>query len=652
MQLGIARNILVVEDEPLIAKDLQLSLQRLGYRVSDPATSADQAYESTKRCKPDLVLMDIHLDGPVDGIEAANVFGSLHNIPVVFLTAHADPETARRATRVGPYGYIFKPVRAEELHLVVELALHKHEFERRLHERERWFSTTLRAIADAVISVDTDCKVTFMNSAAEFMTGVQAADGMGCHVREVLRLLPLDSTCSDTDVAMETPLERALRERQTVDLPEARLLNLSNGEELIVSDSAAQVISDGQLLGAVMVFRDVTEHKQLEDTLRISDRMATMGLLAAGLAHEINNPLTVVMGNTRAIIANITDPSRNNTQPLVESEMLEMLEDSLAGANRIRDIIADVSLFSRSESPQQHNVIVQDVMEATLRMAGNVLRQRAKLETHYEPVPMVFASESQLGQVFLNLVINGVQAIQEGHAERNRIGVALTTDSEGAVVIEISDTGSGMSDATYKRLFSPFFTTKPIGVGTGLGLSICRRIVTSFGGTIWVKSKLGQGTTVRVVLPASTVATEPELVTRSWRPVPRARVMVIDDEPMVARAVERMLTPYHDVTVFGSAHQALEWINAGKYYEIILCDLMMPELNGMEFYTRLTSDFRDLATRVVIVSGGGFTPHVQAFLTRTGIPALNKPVALDTLLALISTYSPYVEANARSMSGE
>jgi CheY-like chemotaxis protein len=320
--------------------------------------------------------------------------------------------------------------------------------------------------------------------------------------------------------------------------------------------------------------------------------------------------------------------------------MLEMLDDSRTAAIRIRDIIRDLSLFARAESPQQHNVVVQDVIEATLRMANAALSQRAQLETHYAPLPLVFASESRLGQVFLNLVMNAVQALEEGHPERNRIRVDLLTDAEGAAVVEITDTGCGMSEGTLKRIFSPFFTTKPSGIGTGLGLSICRRIVMGFGGTIQATSELGRGTTIRVrLLPSEAKEADPAHVKRSWRAMPqRARVMTIDDDPKVARVLERMLSPHHDVTVFHSAREALQCICAGNRYDIILCDLMMPDWTGMDFLEHLTSRCRDQAARVVIVTGGGFTPHAQAFLEQTGIARLNKPVELDQVLGLIGKY--------------
>jgi PAS domain S-box-containing protein len=631
-----ASSILIVEDEVLTAKALQRSFERLGYAVLPIATSAGEAIDLAFELKPSLVLMDIYLDGRADGIEAADAINTRLNIPVVFLTAFSDDDTVQRVKKAAPYGYVVKPVRFEELRAVVEVALHKHELEKRLRERERWFSTTLRSIADAVICVDPHAAVTFMNSAAEFMTGVSFQSGLGQPIRKVLRLAPLRSEWQEATDAFdaETPLERALREARVIDLPEARLKNLTNGEELIISDAAAQVIADGELLGAVMVFRNITAQKQLEETLRVSDRMASVGLLAAGIAHEINNPLTVVIGNTSNLQAALADLGPSTSAQ--KAALAELIEDTATASMRIRDIVRDLMLFSKSERAELCNVDVHSVMQSTLRLANNAIRHCARLETNCDEVPPIFGSESQLGQVFLNVLINAAQAIPEGHAAQQTIRVELYPSDEGDVVITVTDSGSGMPQAILDRIFTPFFTTKPVGTGTGLGLSICNRIITGLGGTIRIASKPGQGTTVRIVLPPS--KTETPCYTKKRSPTPikrRGRVMVLDDEPMVARVLERMLAPDHEVVVFHGAKAALAHILSGVGYDAIVCDLLMPDMNGMDFHDELAARCPEQAERIVFVSGGGFTPRALAFLATTQNPKLDKPIDVAALLVLI-----------------
>jgi signal transduction histidine kinase len=635
---AVERRILVVEDEVLTAKDLQRTLERLGYDVLQPASSAREAVDLAREHKPDLVLMDIHLDGMSDGIEAADTIRSGADIPIVFVTAFADADTVQRAKRVAPYGYILKPIRVEELRVVVDLALHKHEMEKLLRERERWSETTLHAIADAVIGVDPRGVVTFMNSAAEFMTGVPRQHGIGRHVREVLKLKAPSGLGGETDenFDMETPLEQTLREGRIIELTEARLKNLANDEELTISDSAAQVVADGQLLGAVMVFHNITAQKQLHASLLISERMASVGLLAAGVAHEINNPLSVVIGNADLMKALLTTAPAKQTVEDQREPMLEMLDDILVASVRMRDTVRDLNLFSKSETPELRNVNLREAMQSTLRLANNTLRQRTRIETHYEAAPIVRASESRLGQVFLNLLINAAHSIEEGRIEQNCISITISTPSADSALVEITDTGSGMSEATLKRLYTPFFTTKPVGSGTGLGLSICRKTILSLGGTIAIESKLGHGTTVRVVLPvATTTSAHPQGGQLSAQPR-RARIMLIDDEAMVARVLERLLARDHDVSVFDSAKIALDRIAEGERYDAILCDLMMPDLNGIDFYEQLAARWPELAARMIVLTGGSFTARAELFFEQTRTPALTKPIDFSKLQALIA----------------
>jgi PAS domain S-box-containing protein len=630
-------NILIVEDEALTAKDLHCYLGGLGYSMLPTASSCAEAVDVVGLHHPDLVLMDIHLDGPSDGIEAAAVIGLNYNIPVVFMTAFVDADTVERAKQVGPYGYLLKPVRHDELRVVVELAMHKHRVESQLRQRERWFSTTLQSIADAVITVDCRGTVTFMNSVAEFMTGVTAKSAEGKPISDVLHLLPVQNGPSPTALSIDNPLERALRELRVVDMPEARLKNLANGEERLISDSAAPVIANGQLLGAVMVFHDVTESRRLHDQLVISDRMVSVGMLAAGVAHEINNPLTVAVANVDSLSASMirADGLARN------GETSGLLKDAQEALRRIRDIVRDLKLLSRSEQPQPTSVDLKNVLESSLRMASHQIRHRAQIHTDYQPAPRVWAAESRLSQVFLNILLNAADAIPEGHAQTNLISIELCGSDDGEAVVKISDSGTGMSRTTLERLFTPFFTTKPVGTGTGLGLSICQRIVTGFGGTIQIASEVGRGTTVRVGLPGSDRRVElppPQVTMRATGAgLSRGTILIVDDDEMVGRVVERMLSLDHKTQLATSGKQALSWIQAGARYDVILCDVMMPEMTGIDLYRLLCEFFPEQSKRMIFMTGGCFTERASHFLENCKVPALEKPVDLAALRTAVAT---------------
>jgi CheY-like chemotaxis protein len=252
-------------------------------------------------------------------------------------------------------------------------------------------------------------------------------------------------------------------------------------------------------------------------------------------------------------------------------------------------------------------------------------------------VPLVEANESKLGQVVLNLIMNAAQSIPEGRATDNAISIATMVAEDGRVVVEVRDSGAGMSPEVKKSLFMPFFTTKPVGVGTGLGLSICLRIISSMGGSITVDSELGQGSTFRVYLvPARDVtksADVAEVVVRS--PSRRGAVLVIDDEPAVGLLVEMVLSD-HEVTTTTNALDALEWVTQGRRFDVILCDLMMPSLTGMEFYAELTRIAPELGPRVVFLTGGAFTPRAEQFLAEVDNLRIDKPFDLDVLTAAVN----------------
>jgi len=252
----------------------------------------------------------------------------------------------------------------------------------------------------------------------------------------------------------------------------------------------------------------------------------------------------------------------------------------------------------------------------------------------------VQGGESRLGQVFLNLVANAAQAIAEGSHDEHEIRISTGVDPAGRVTVEVADTGPGMPPEVLARLFEPFFTTKPMGVGTGLGLSICQRIVTELGGTIEVKSRVGVGTTVTVSLPAAPAAAAPSPTVTAPEPAPvrRGRILIVDDDLMAARALERALATEHDVTTAGSAQEALDQIGKGERFDVIVSDLMMPQISGMDFHARLRDLVPEQAERMIFLTAGAFTTRARAFLEESTLPRLEKPYEIRELRALVNEW--------------
>ncbi|KYG06399.1 hybrid sensor histidine kinase/response regulator, partial [Sorangium cellulosum] len=417
--------------------------------------------------------------------------------------------------------------------------------------------------------------------------------------------------------------------------------------------------------------RDAASRQALAQTqarLVLAGRMASVGTLAAGVAHEINNPLAFVITNVDAALRRIGAMERRNGAPRTGpwarshgdgrgpsselSEVLSLLEDAREGAERVRLIVRDLHSFSRAEEDRRGPVDPRRVLDSCVHMAMNEIRHRARVVRSFQEVPPVEANEPRLAQVFLNLIVNAAQAIPEGLAAQNVIELSTRCDAAAWVVVEVRDTGAGIAPESLERIFEPFYTSKEEGEGLGLGLAICHAIVAALGGRIEVESRRGQGSTFRVVLPAATSAealaaadagsgASSELRDGSGlagaapQAAPRQRVLIIDDEPLLTRAIAGTLEPRHETTATASARDALTRIRAGERYDAILCDLMMPDMTGMDFYASLAEHAPEQQRRVVFLTGGAFTERSKSFLQRVNARLLLKPFDAATLLSLV-----------------
>jgi two-component system cell cycle sensor histidine kinase/response regulator CckA len=393
----------------------------------------------------------------------------------------------------------------------------------------------------------------------------------------------------------------------------------------------------GELAGAIGVATDVTARRRAQLQLAQAERLASMGMLAAGVAHEINNPLAFVIGNLDVIaerIARLGDVAR----PEVLATLGPMIADARTGADRVRDIVRGLKVFSRADEQVLEARDVRVPIETAIGMARNEVRHRAQLTLELAPTPRVLADQGRLVQLFLNLLINAAQCIPEGAAEKNTITVRTRTEGD-LVVIEVIDTGVGVPSQVLPRIFDPFFTTKPLGVGTGLGLSICHAIVTDLGGRIEVDTEVGRGSTFRVLLPvaprdeaaSSPAPPQPSTVPRE-RKNERGRVLVIDDEPPILKIMSSILSEEHEVVTEMRADAALARISAGERFDAIVCDLMMPDMTGMELHEVLAKQAPDQARAMIFVTGGAFTAKAREFLEGASRPTIEKPFDAATLL--------------------
>ncbi len=360
-------------------------------------------------------------------------------------------------------------------------------------------------------------------------------------------------------------------------------------------------------------------------------RMVSLGRLATSVGHEINNPLTYVIHNLDFAT------ERLQTGPVDPRELRGVLEQAREGAARIDRIVKELRRTARPQKTEFVSVDPRIVIEGAAKLVANQIEQRARLVLDLDQSVAVSSDGGRLGQVFVNLLANAAQAILPGDPEHNEVGVRVAPQGVDEVRIEVWDTGVGIEPEDLHLVFDPSFTTKSTAVGTGLGLAICQRILSDLGGRISVDSKVNIGTRFEVILPRATVEGQPSAAdSHVTMRSSRGRILLIDDDPEVLIALARGLESLHAVETHGRARAALEKIAAGERYDVILCDLMMPEMNGAAFYEELRHYYPDQARRVVFMTGGAFEKDLAAFLASVAAPQLEKPCDLKTLREVIA----------------
>jgi two-component system NtrC family sensor kinase len=415
---------------------------------------------------------------------------------------------------------------------------------------------------------------------------------------------------------------------------ERRLADL----EMRVSERTRELASANEQLR-----REIEEREQTERALRKAQRLEALGRLAAGIGHEINNPLTFMTAGIETLASDLK-LLVPHLPPLVQEELRELTEAAAIGADRISQIVRSIRLFGNKEEREVEVVDMGSVLSLSLRMTASDLDPGIDVRTDLDEVPPILGRRVPLEQVFVNLLQNAAHALADT-PERppgpRRIDVTCRHGDHRSVVIEIADTGVGIAQEHLDRIFDPFFTTKPVNQGTGLGLSICHSIISDHGGDIDVQSTPGKGTKVTVRLPVVRLGS-PELAAMLAKaeqedeaeaePL-RGRVLVVDDEPLILRMMMHALRD-HDVVGVTSAVDALEQC-MGRSFDVVLCDLMLPGMTGMQLYERLRETHAGMESRVVFMTGGTLLPDVQRFLTDTPNPCLEKPIPIKRLRACI-----------------
>ncbi|KFE65299.1 response regulator [Hyalangium minutum] len=604
------------EDDYVLVRDALRGVRSEPVEL-DWRDDTDTALEALCEGRHDMCLLDYHL-GSQTGIELlkqARERGC--HVPVILLTGVADAEIDRRALEGGAADFLVKAqLTPMVLTRAVRYTLQQARMVEALRRSQESFRELIERLPDA-ISVWHEERLIYANPAiVALLGGTSTEEFVGMTSAQMMSFIHPE----DRDILPHVKLEGHQGARSVREL---RFLRHPGG---IVPVEVAHfiVVFDGHPC-SMWIVRDLTERRQMQARLMLSDRMASLGTLAGGIGHEINNPLAYVMANLSHLETEIFPslPLEGDRR----EELRELLAETQQGVQRIREITQQLRLFSQVEREARNTQVdVHRVLESAVRLAWNEIRHRALLVREYTDTLIVEAQEPRLGQVFLNLLVNAARATPENAVDRHQIRV-VTRRKDNLAIIEIHDTGVGIPPELRDRIFEPFLTIRPGGGTTGLSLSICLGIVTGFNGRMEVESKLGQGSTFRVILPA--VVTEPTAAQPLAAPAPcpgrRGRILSVDDEPMIGTAISRSLRQEHDITALTSAREALTQLIRGERYDLILCDLMMPEMSGMDLFEEIARVAPEQSSRVVFLTGGAFTPMARDFLGRVKNRHMEKP---------------------------
>ncbi len=517
------KEILVVEDEGLIADDIRRRLERLGYSVPATASSGEDALELLRTQRFDLVLMDIRLKGEMDGIAVAEQLQRDRRVPVVYLTAHADQDTIGRATTTEPFGYILKPIADGNLRSTIQIALYKHELERRLRISEAWLSTTLRSIGDGIVAIDANGEVAFLNAAAERLTCWTAADAKGRPLMEILAL-------------RDQPSGEPARNPVFDLLPdEARVYQLESpaGHPVPVEVECFENRDDRELLGAIVALRDVRDRIEREALQIQAQRMDAVATLAGGMAGDFDGVLTGLQAQVDDLYAQLSGQEREQ-------------------AGRIRQTVSRIAAlatqFSALSRPDPLRVEAIDVNQA-IREAGDALSlclgPDIALECALHPCSgFIQADRNRFRQVLLNLALHAREAMPRGTL---RIETAIVDFDAGEaaarryrgqwfVRLRFTEPGVRSETARLSGIFEPRFT------GSRFGLAIAHRIVVQSGGHIQAFGDPGKDTVFEILWPCiGTFRGIAGLVGRERSHDPIPTILLIEEEDQLRRAMERCL---------------------------------------------------------------------------------------------------------------
>lgn len=630
-----AKKILVVEDENLIAMEIQDRLNTLGYNVPAVTNSGEEAIALVSKLKPDMVLMDIQLDGFIGGIEAAEEIHNQYDIPIIFLTAFSDDETLEKAKLSEPYGYILKPLEERNLYTTIEIAFYKHRMGKRLRDKEQWLTTTLKSIADAVITTNLQGSITFMNTIAESLTECKLGDARGQDFEKVFNIVS-----ENKKSVQENPVKTVLNQDKSIELSQSCILITNTKREIHIEYNAAPIRDDRtNLMGVVLVFRDVTKRLRLEERLRQSQKLEAIGTLAAGVAHDFNNIMTSIQLGIDLSLMKI------NTNDHVDAELQQNIKDIQKSVTSAANLAKQLLMFSRKHPINPKLISINTLIKKSSPILERLVGEDIQMKTTLKPdLWSTFADQQTIERVITNLIVNARDAMSSRGiititTENCEIDKAMCKNIKEAlpgkyICITIQDTGKGMKKEIIDHIFEPFFSTKGPDQGAGLGLSVVHGIIKQHKGLIQVESILDQGTTFKIYLPAQQnkpVKNDDPSTEKLFVAGRGEKILVVEDEKSVREFLNKALIKAgYSVFVAENSEKAIKIFNREKGdLHLILSDVVLPGINGVKLVDKLLELKPDL--RVLLCSGYTDDKVNWNDIKAKGYHFLDKSFTLNTL---------------------
>ncbi len=630
--------IVIADDERIVAADLTRRMAGLGYAVVGNVGRGTDAVRVALEQLPDLVLMDIGMDGEFDGITAAAQIRAEADIPVVFVTSYSDKETLRRAKEIGPFGYVLKPFDERELVATVEMAIFRHKMDQKLRRSEQLHRALIENTGEGIVFADLDERFTFANPTAEALLGVGPGGLEGRCLGDFTSLETFSTIKSQTEqrrqgIKGSYPIE---------------ILRADGQKRMILITATPQFDRKGELSGTFGIFRDFTEKFQAEEELRrhaeqlriakeaAEEASRAKASFLAVMSHEIRTPMNGVIGMSSLLLETALTPEQREF-----AETIRRSGESLLG------VLNDILDFSKIESgrielEQQPYVLSACIEEAMELFAARAAEKGVEIIGIIDPsVPAQLTGDvTRLRQVLVNLISNAVKFTSAGE-----ILVSASARPAGAGAVELAitvrDTGIGISAENLGRLFQPFTQadlsiTRKFG-GTGLGLAICRRLIELMGGAIHVESKEGHGSTFSLSLPAGVGEAAKDAVAGDREVLQGRHVLVVDDNATEAGMLGGICEEVGMIPVLTtSAAGGLEHLNSGERCDLVLVDLNMTGIDGIGFARQARSiPARERLPHILLAAPSALTSRmdeVNAFCAGH----LHKPIKRMQLVKMMS----------------